>query len=123
MSERKTSPAPWVALAALSVLVIGYFGAYYAMVRQKRIVTEIWLVGVSDVEHVEPEYPRSDLKPFFAPAHWLDLRIRRYAWEPKPLPLLVPTRVTSVPPLGLERKEDFNLLDPSEKPLKERGEP
>jgi hypothetical protein len=120
MSERKTSPAPWVAFAALSVLVIGYFGAYYATVRQKRIVTEIWLVGVPDVELVEPEYPRSDLKPFFAPAHWLDVRIRRNAWEPKPLPLPVPARVTSVPPLGLEPKDDFEFFEPSEKPLKER---
>lgn len=93
MSQRKPTSAPWIAAVVLLVLTGGYVGAYY-------VVVDSAAVGHAfddDFVEILPTYPiapvkmfdvtisrshKSAWRPFFAPIHWLDRRIRPHVWTP-----------------------------------------
>ncbi|MCC7425219.1 MAG: hypothetical protein IT428_33530 [Planctomycetaceae bacterium] len=85
MTERKTS-APWIAGAALLVLIGGYVGVYYATVTVKGsgdpfYTPHAWFTDGSKTSYLAW---KGRLDRFFFPIHWLDRRIRPHVWEPTP---------------------------------------
>ena len=77
MRPMPTSPPKrggWLACIAAAVLVFGggYAAAYWWLMEP----VPVWRIGHS------PTYPHPALENVFAPAHWLDRRIRPDLWEP-----------------------------------------
>ena len=81
MTDRKTS-APWIAGAALLVLLVGYVGAYYWMVMPLGFGSMVpyYTLPMTKAPYVYPHAPDSAVGKFFTPIHWLDRRIRPRAW-------------------------------------------
>lgn len=85
MPTRKPSSVPWIGVVVLAVLLCGYVGAYYAMVRP---INSKDLLG-TEVAYYSSWHPshrsayQKATKRLFAPLHWLDCRIRIQVWEDK----------------------------------------
>lgn len=85
MSDRKATHFIVPAVVALVLLGL-HVGAYYATVDVK--VDTAWRrYGVVTVEEATGTSPTYSVwhpwtRPFFAPVHWLDRRIRPQFWEP-----------------------------------------
>ena len=82
MTDRKTS-APWIAGAVLLVLLGGYVGAYYGLMKPDSVSVVLdarFHISMRPV--TVPVYSASWLHSFFAPIHRLDRRIRPHMWEP-----------------------------------------
>jgi hypothetical protein len=84
MTDRK-SAGPWITGVATLVLIGGYIGAYYAAVRPTFSLGDVvvsynealWAGGDTPLEIVSSH--RRWIR-FFAPAHWLDRRLRPHVW-------------------------------------------
>lgn len=87
MSERKT-PAIWIAVAVLSLLLSGYVGMYRWLVQPEFVLIE-YATGAHQAL-VIPQYGNLEedgeglATIVFAPVHWFDRRFRPHVWEPAP---------------------------------------
>lgn len=74
----------WTAIFVAAVLVFGggYGAAYLALV--ERVSGAFTNTRSGAVPFVGAAYPHPALSKVFAPAHWLDRRIRPDFWEPPP---------------------------------------
>ena len=87
-SDRKPSLILPVALALPLLLAVGYLAAYYLTVGVSHQYDESLLVvspdALGEIRVLEYRVPvdQSVAVWFFAPAHWLDRRIRPRVWEP-----------------------------------------
>ena len=79
----------WLKLAAgLLFALVAYFGAYVATVGRERAVivrngVAMHIVGAKDHPYYHVPLWRgahARLIPFFAPAHWIDRRLRPQRW-------------------------------------------
>lgn len=79
----------WLKLvAAMLFAVVAYGGAYAALVRPMRV---IWISTPIEVKSGVPAQPYythlfsrssgTELRPFFALAHWFDRKLRPEVWE------------------------------------------
>jgi hypothetical protein len=67
--------------AVLGVLLGLYAGAYYAMVKPRKVELVDSNMSGPPIRGVIAEYRVKRLKPYFAPAEWLDRRVRSTVWE------------------------------------------
>jgi hypothetical protein len=83
MSDRKTS-VPWIAGAVLLVLIGGYVGAYYWMIKPFGFgnISPFYNLRTTKGPYHYLHAPDSVVGKFFAPAHWLDRLIRPHVWNP-----------------------------------------
>ena len=81
--SRKTLPIITAIVAILWMAFAGYFGAYYAMLRERVYdVSPFWMKARFQIRSTSPAYhlesPAIDLS--FSPAHELDRKIRPDFW-------------------------------------------
>lgn len=88
MNENKRSWPDWpVWIAMLFCLVVIYAGAYLVSVRK----SESWYMSLPpQLQSVECHYAywNSASKRLFAPAHWMDTKLRRKYWHSDPIPII-----------------------------------
>jgi hypothetical protein len=83
MADRKPA-APWIAGALLLLVIGGYVGAYYSMVRR---VNYNYAQAVATYFDVDQPYTVEDVmkevwrRRIFYPMHWLDQKLRSRYWQ------------------------------------------
>jgi hypothetical protein len=90
MPTRKPLSAPWIAAVVLAVLLLGYVGAYYAIVYSLAVPQVDDVTGAITHTNFVPYYSgfgfdaQERLGEIFNWIHALDRRIRPHVWEPTP---------------------------------------
>lgn len=84
MSDRK--PTCLALPAAIVLAAAFYLGAYYWMVRQGKYSGTPYYLNAPYVGPFDAEWERANQRyvRFFAPAHWLDRRLRSAKWNVAP---------------------------------------